>query len=509
MPVSEKERYEEMQFVLDVPLDGSLIGADADGQELRVVARRADGSLSSETVLVQAGEQASVRFQFDESPGPLQLLVGPATATESDVVRHQTLSVDVRGGQWTDSPSVSLEPIAITPYYWWWWLDWCRAFVITGKVVCADGTPVPGATVCAYDIDWWFWWTSKEQVGPCAVTQLDGTFEIDFTWCCGLWPWWWWLDRVWEIDGDLIARVGGVLEQDPRITLGRVDSRPSLAAFTDLLGPSARTAGPLAPADHARLETVRSTLLTKLPASAELNTLGVWPWAPWWPWWDCNPDVVFKVTQDCSTPGTVLVDEGIGDVRTNIGTSLSVTLVANDLACCRRTCPTQPCVEGECIDIASACLTPINDIGGDPGSPAVPPALVGYANPGGNDEAFGGTVTIDNANIMIGVDYYEVQYFDAGAWTSLPPGAAENFYRTWLEPAPFPLVWPSGAVPFSFTNRVVAGTASTVNVVESREHYEASPGLPGAAFWTSNQFLVIPIDSSKFGDGTYEFRVRA
>ena len=125
MPVSE-ERYEEKQFVLDVPLDSSLIGADADGQELRVVARHADGCLSSKTVRVQPGEHASVRFHFDESPGPLQLLVGPATATESDVVRHQTLSVDVRGRQWSDTSRVSLEPIALTPYYWWWWLDWFR-----------------------------------------------------------------------------------------------------------------------------------------------------------------------------------------------------------------------------------------------------------------------------------------------------------------------------------------------------------------------------------------------
>jgi len=512
MPVSE-ERYEEKQFVLDVPLDGSLIGADADGQELRVVARHADGCLSSKTVRVQPGEHASVRFHFDESPGPLQLLVGPATATESDVVRHQTLSVDVRGRQWSDTSRVSLEPIALTPYYWWWWLDWCRPFVITGKVVCADGSPVPGATVCAYDIDWWFWWTSTQQIGPCATTQLDGTFEIDFTWCCGLWPWWWWLDRVWEIDSDLITRVGGVLEQDPRINLGRVDSKPSLAAFSELLGPTAANRGPLVPDDHAHLETVRSTLAAKLPGSAELSALGVWPWAPWRPWWDCNPDVIFKVTQDCTAPGTVLLDEGIGDVRVNIGTSTQVTLVANELACCVQTCPTHPCHEGQCIDVFDVCLIAINDIGGNPGSPpATPTALTGYASPGSGDRAFGGTVKVHNENIMTGVDYYEVQYFDGTAWSGLPPGAAENFYRTWLEPAPWPAVWPSGAVPFPFTNRVVAGSSpvATVMVVESREHYEASPGLPGAAVWTSpNASLVIPIDSSRFSDGTYKFRVVA
>lgn len=502
-------------FTLEVPLDVSQIGGETEAQELRVLARTRDGSLSSETVRAKPGRRASVALSFPESPGPLQLLVGPASASESDLVNLQTISVDVPARRWGKEPKLTLEPVLIPPYYWWWWLEWCRRFVIRGKVVCADGSPVPGATVCAYDIDWWFWWISTQQLG-CATTALDGTFEIDFTWCCGWWPWWWWRDRVWELDPELSTLVSATLEQDPRIELGRVGTQPSLSAFSKLLGPGAAIRGQLAPSDAERLEQLRETLVAKLPASAELSALRVWPWWPWWPWWDCDVDLIFKVTQDCTTPGAVLLQEGIGQVRSNISQSTQVTLVANELACCRRPCPTQPCVEGECLDVAEVCSIPINEIGGNP--PGTPSAPVGYLYPGAvapgvasanGDRAFGGTIDVSGANIMTGVDYYEVQYFDGADWIDLPPGAAESFFRTWLEPVPPPKVWPSGAVPFQFVNRIVAGSSptATVNVVESREHYEASPGLPGAAFWTSNEFLIIPIDSSKFADGTYEFRV--
>jgi len=500
-------------FALEVPLDASQIKADAEAQELRVLARARDGSMNSKKVRAKPGGHTSVTLSFPESPGPLQVLVGPATASESDLVNLQTISVDVPGRKWQDSRKLSIEPVVIPPYYWWWWPEWCRRFVIRGQVVCADGSPVPGATVCAYDVDWWFWWTSTQQLG-CATTDLNGTFEIDFMWCCGWWPWWWWRDRVWEIDRDLIALVSATLEQDPRIKLGRVGTQPSLTVFNELLDPATATRGPLTPTDAERLEQLRATLVAKLPSSAELSALRVWPWWPWWPWWDCDVDLIFKVTQDCTEPGTVVLQEGIDQVRVDIGQATQVTLVANDLACCRRRCPTEPCIEGECLDIADVCSEPINDVGGNP--PGTPTSPVGYLYPGwvapgtasaNGDRAFGGTVDISNANVMTGVDYYEVQYFNGSDWVDLPPGAAEDFFRAWLEPVPPPTVWPSGAVPFPFSNRVVKGKLATVNVVESREHYEASPGLPGAAFWTSNEFLVVPIDSSKFPDGTYEFRV--
>jgi hypothetical protein len=517
--------YGNDQFILEVPIDLSQIGADADAQELRVVARARDGSLTSGTVTGEAGGRVSVSLAFPERPGPLQVLVGPASATESQLVNLQTISVNVPGRTWGDARVVTVEPVAIAPFYWWWWLEWCRRFVIRGRVVCDDGSPVPYATVCAYDLDWWFWWTSTELLG-CATTDINGAFEIDFTWCCGWWPWWWWRSRVWQISQELVGLISGVLEQDPRIALGRSGLQPSLSVFSTLdrsrAVPAAQT---LAPADIPALEGLRRTLGTAFPESAELAALRIWPWWPWGPWWDCNPDVIFKVTQDCGKPGTVILQEGFGQVRSNIPQVSQVILVANDLACCRRPCP-EPCLECEGIDIANICQAPVTDVGGNLGAlpapagrlgpGAVAPVLPVNAHYAGEppaalwngDRAFAGTVTVSNANIVTGVDYYEIQYWDGSAWADLPPGAAENFNREWLVPSG-PFSFTTLVAPFAFTSRTVAGSSppKSVTVVETRERYEATTGLPPGAFGVQNEWLVVPINSTVFADGTYQFRV--
>jgi hypothetical protein len=512
------------QFILEIPIDLSQVAADAGAQELRVVARANDGSLTSRTVTGEAGGQTSVSLGFPGRPGPVQLLVGPATATDDQLVNLQTISVSVPARGWGEDSALAIDPIVITPYYWWWWLGWCRRFVVRGRVVCADGSPVPAATVCAYDLDSWFWWTSTELLG-CATTDINGSFEIEFTWCCGWWPWWWWNSREWQINQDLVGLVTGVLEQDPRVKLGRSGLQPSLSPFSTLSASRAvATSRLLGPADVTAIEQLREPVSAKLPASAELTALRIWPWWPWRPWWDCNPDVIFKVTQDCAKPGTVILQEGFGQVRSDLAQASEVTLVANELACCRRACPTQPCTECEGIDIADICSTPVNDVGGNLGAPPSPagylfPGAVAAVAPGSvsyqgdppsslynGDRAFAGEVDVSNANIVTGVDYYEVQYFDGSAWSGLPPGAAMDFYRTWLQGVtPFP----SGSVLFPFTSRAVAASspAATVTVVETREHYEATTGLPPSAFWTSNEWLVVPIASGKFPDGTYQFRV--
>ena len=438
------------EFSLEIPLDLSQIAAGADAQELRVVARDQEGSLTSGTVTGEAGDQPSVRLTFPRRPGPLQVLVGPATATESQLVGLQTISVSVPGQTWGDASFVAIEPIAVAPYFWWWWRS-----------------------------------------------------------------------RVWEFSQDLAGLVSGVLEQDPRVKLGRSGLQPSLNLFSGLNASRAVTMSQqLTPEDVPAVAALRESLSAKLPDSAELAALRIWPWWPWWPWWDCYPDVIFKVTQDCNQPGTVILDEGFAQVRPDIPRELQVNLVANDLACCRRDCPTQPCTECEGIDIADICGVPINDVGGNIGAA---PSPAGYAFPGAvaaaahstvqgdpspslydGDRAWAGTVTVSNANIVAGVDYYEIQYLVGSTWSSLPAGAAEEFYRDWLSGvSPFP----SGSVKFPFTSMGVQGTATSVSVVETREHYEARTGFGLPQFWTSNVNMVVPIDSHAFHDGTYDFRV--
>ncbi len=496
----------ERGYVLEVPLDATAIGK-GEAQELRVVAIGKGGTAAMETVTVRAGGQQSVALSFAEQPGALRVLVGPASASDEELTQSQTIAVDVPGRVWKDTKAV-IDPIRISPYFWWWWPFWCREYVVRGRVVCADGSPVPGALVCANDVDWLWWWSSTEQVG-CDTTDINGAFEIKFRWCCGRWPWWWWKYRAWKFDPILVDRIKPVLERDPRIELGRTTAQPSLEPFSKLLAAEGiPTNKPLTAHDAPRLEGLRDKLLAVLPAASELEALRVWPYVPWWPWWDCTPDLIFRVTQDCDQPGTVIYDESVLQTRWNVTNPLDVTLVANDLACYRPICPEQPCHEGECLDISSICGASIDTIGGNPGAD---PAPVGYlypnAVPAGNpvwngDRPFAGGVTVHKANVMTGVDYYEIEVDSGGGFGPMPPGGAVSFSRHWLRPpGPWNPLWTHGDVGFPFT------TMSGHLVVESREHYEATTGLPTAAFWTTNADLVVPIDSTKFGDGTYRFRV--
>jgi hypothetical protein len=69
-------------------------------------------------------------------------------------------------------------------------------------------------------------------------------------------------------------------------------------------------------------------------AEKELERLRLWPWYPWQPWFDCSPDIIFKVTQACGGPAKLIVNESIFQTRWDIPAALSVTLVANQDACC-------------------------------------------------------------------------------------------------------------------------------------------------------------------------------
>ncbi|HEY3001510.1 MAG TPA: hypothetical protein VGJ44_04105 [Kribbellaceae bacterium] len=493
-------------YVLEVPLDASAVGK-GEAQELRVIAVRKEGTAAAATATVRPGGAQSVALSFDAHPGAVRVLVGPGNATDEELIGSQTIAVDVPSRVW-DGPKAVIDPVRISPYYWHWWPFWCREFVVRGRVVCADGSPVPGAEVCGYDVDWLWWWSSSQLVG-CDTTDVNGAFEIKFRWCCGRWPWWWWKYREWRFDPILAERITPVLERDPRIELGRTTAQPSLEPLSKILASDGiRTDRPLTASDAAQLDAIRGKLTAVLPPAPELEALRVWPWVPWWPWWDCTPDLIFRVTQDCEKPGTVIYSESVLQTRWNIANPLDVTLVANDLACCRRVCPDQPCVEGECIDISNICGASIDDVGGNPGAAATPegylyPNAVAAGTAAWNgDRPFAGTVTVSKANIMTGVDYYEIEVDSGGGYGPMPPGAAVSFSRHWLRPpGPWSPVWTHGDVGFAFTSM------SGHTVVGSREHWEATTGLPAAAFWTTNADLVVPIDSTKFGDGTYRFRV--
>jgi hypothetical protein len=457
-------------------------------------------------VNVEPGGEATVRLAVGAEDGAIRVLVGPARATDEELTVSDTIAVDVPAA--VVATGKARLPIALSPYFWHWWWRWCEEFVVRGRVVCADGSPVPGAEVCAFDVDWWWWWNSTQQVG-CATTDINGAFEIRFRWCCGFGPWWWWRYRIWDLDPGLADRIRGVLDRDPRLELARSSAQPSLGVFSKILASEGVvTPRPLTATDAPMLEGIRKTLLAKLPPAPELAALHIWPWWPWWPWWDCTPDLIFRVTQDCHEPGTVIVDESVFDTRWDVPNPLDVVLVANDLACCRRGCPDPPCLCDDCLNVARICGASIDDVGGNAGAPGPdgylwPGAVIPGSAGSNGDRPFAGTVTVEKANCFAGVDYYEIEVDSGSGFGPLPPGAAQSFHRHWLQPPhpPAQPLWQHGDVGFPFT------TMSGHLVAETREHYEATVGLPVDAFWTVNADLVVPIDSTKLADGTHSFRV--
>jgi hypothetical protein len=510
-PGSRQGRGKPGRYQLTIPIDASAI-EDRQAGDVKVAARDSNGRIQARLAKVDAKGYGSATLEFEQQPGALSVFVGPGDATDDELVNLETLQFKVSARRWGNESSLALKPLLIPPYYWYWWRRWCRTFVIRGTVVCPDGSPVVGAEVCAYDVDWFFIWSSKQLIG-CATTDVNGAFELRFRWCCGWWPWWWWRFRVWQLDPTLSAHIANLARRHPELSLGPITgNQPNTLPFKSLAG-TLRTGAvePLLRTDVGSLERLREQLVAKLPPAPELERLHVWPWWPWWPWRDCTPDVIFRVTQDCGTYAATIVDEGIGDTRWNIPNPLDVTLVANDQACCRPPCP-DPCEEGECIIIDRVCEWSVEDIGGNLGAP---PAPAGYLHPGpvpldttGRHRPFGGIVPVyKNPGDLIGVDYLEFEFSaDNGAtWLPLPAGAGVNFTRLrWDDPGSPPSV----QEPFAFDSSSFPGHT----VLETREHREGVIGgtwdVPGADhFWLSmNWDLLIPIDSTKFADGTYLFR---
>jgi len=361
-------------FTLAVPLDATQIEEREHHREVKVLLQNADGDCSCETVRFDKGGHARAEFTFERRPGGLEVIVGPADASDEQLVGMRTITSRIAARAWSRDAHLAIEPIVILPYFWYWWWRWCRTFTIRGTVVCADGRPVPGAKVCARDVDFFWWWTSLHEVG-CATTDVNGAFEIKFTWCCGFWPWWWWATRAWQVDPVIAERIQTSLREGTEITsLPAPTPTPDLAVFDRLLGqgPEAPLArGPIT--DPAALEPAREALLKRLPQRPDLESQRIWPWWPWRPWTDCTPDITFNVTQDCGQGDRVILAEDFSQIRWDIPTTLNVVLVAASDACC--VTPRPICGEAECIAITKVCDDLLADVGGNFGAPAAP---VGY-----------------------------------------------------------------------------------------------------------------------------------
>jgi hypothetical protein len=500
---------------LEVPIDASGIEGFEPGNPVQVLVQGAKGALASTLVKLDNKGHGIAKFTFGAHPGSVSLILGPHDATPEQLSRLQTISVNIPVRRWGGLTTLKLPSIVISRYYWEWWPIWCRTFSICGRVLCPDGSPAVGATVCAYDVDWWWWWTSTQQIG-CATTDSTGAFCMTFTWCCGWWDWWWWTSRSWRLDEGLVEQITSVMRRNPDLpALAPRTTQPSLADFSKFLGASAAHLGTAKTINSNALASLGELLRQKMPPSQELRQAHIWPWYPWEPPGnDCSPDVIFKVTQNCSPTGdpTVIVNETIWDTRWDIPTTLNVTLVANDKACCLP--PSLPCGDPECLDLTDACGFTVDTIGGNIGAPPAPIVLNGLYAPNASqtysDRPFGGNVPISGTAECTGsVDYYEFEWMTqanwqvnpAGPWNSMPPNANGAFTRQYISFIPLAFV------PVTFAPQAISGR----NVYETLHHFEGAnpPGWGSNRLWIVNRDMLINwLTANNFNDGTYYLRLK-
>lgn len=525
---------------ITVPLDASGIEGLDPKQPIKVLLVSGGKPLTSEVVTIDKKGQAQVSVDVEGKARGLRVVVGPPDATDEELLGLQTIAVDVPLRRWLGRDDLVIPAIRITPYYWFWWLRWCRNFTIHGRVLCPDGSPVPGAVVCAYDVDAWWWWWARQQVG-CATTDASGSFTLTFRWCCGWWPWWWWRLRRWQVEPTLAGHILGALQREPRFPrIPPPEPQPDIRLFENLLGsqplpPNVARSSPassvrgsaggavadaagasatlrvanlgrqaVATVDPAQLDGLRERLVTRLPQIPALQSLHLWPWWPWQPWWDCTPDIIFRATQTCGGVEHVIVNEGWFQARWNIPQLINVTLTATDEACC---VPITDCIEGECLALAKVCSVDADEVGGNPGAD---PAPIGYAFPNvisnGGDAPFAGVVDIrGTVQCLSGIDYYEIEFTaDSGAtWQVVPPEALGTFFREYWD--------------FALATDVDVAFSATVpidghHVYETIERYEAThtPADWGATkVWlgTNIDMVFRWVTDPAFGDGTYGLQV--
>lgn len=517
---------------ITIPLDASGIEGLDSKQPVKVLLTSGGRPVAAERVTFDTKGQAQISMDVDAKAGGLRVVVGPHDASDVELLGLQTIGVDIPLRRWLGRDELVIPTIRITPYYWFWWLRWCRTFTVHGRVLCPDGSPVPGAVVCAYDVDAWWWWWSRQQVG-CATTDATGSFTLTFRWCCGWWPWFWWRLRRWQVEPTLAGHILSALQREPRFPkLPLPGPQPDLSFFDALtggpssvrsaakasssgalgsMGKATTTVRALAPSrqalaaiDPTRLESIRETLVSRLPNIPALQSIHLWPWRPWQPWWDCTPDIIFRATQTCGGHEHAIVDEGWFSARWDIPQHLHVTLTASDDACC---IPPNGCVDGECLALAKVCSVDADEVGGNPGADPTP---VGYAFPNvisnGGDAPFAGVVNIrGTAQCMADIDYYELEFTaDSGAtWQVVPPEALGTFFREYWD--------------FGLASDVDVAFSATVpidghHVYETVEHYEAThtpADWGGSKVWLgTNIDMVFPwVTSPAFADGTYGLQV--
>ncbi len=507
---------------INVPIDTSKLSPEERGsQKVRVAAQSGEHIVS--TVVDISSGAATAKLDLDAT-GAVTIAVGPEQTSAADLFRRNTIQVTARAAAAKDgTPSYVYKPIVITSPIWNRWLRWCRTFTISGYVYGQDGNPVPSAEVSAYNVDWFWWWSASGQVGSTVTTDPTGYFSIDFTWCCGWLPWEWWECRQWRLDPFLVDRIQPVLKLNPALRVNAPS--PKLSLSFSALNPqplppgerqAARQSVSASELDPVTLPAIGEKLRKLLPNVPEFERFCLWPWCPWTPWFNCEPNIIFKVTQSCGGLSNVILDENVFQARLDIPTNLNVTLTANSDAC---TIPTQPGrPEGSCFLFTSCCGVDASDIGLTGSGP-----LAGFAYPGSEDRPFTDAVNIygqfgDSTVSPHYADYYGVEYRPEGSatWTPVPTAALQAFTRQYFDATKsYPNQWFNPT--FTPQPLPISGSPGVfATVYQSPQFFQLSNPTPpndwgDVAFgqsWSNNIDLTAVIDTAGFFvDGPYEIQL--
>ncbi|MEM9556751.1 MAG: carboxypeptidase-like regulatory domain-containing protein [Acidobacteriota bacterium] len=539
---------------LRIPVDASALdGIDDAHRRLRVVARDALGTLRTTDVTLDADGRAEAEIDVPNDLGDVEISIGPGEFGAADLHNLRQPGTRIRFDEIREQPELRVPDFTIRPELWQRWRRWCRTFVVEGQVTCPNGQPVPGATVTAFDVDFWWWWTSWQKVGT-ATTDAQGRYRIEFRWCCGFAPWWWWWRRRhWALDPVLADGLVGALQEVP--TLPRPTPQPDPFLFAPLadvdnlsrlepLFDRKRISEPVVLGNDeldehiARvrlepppqlslqpLEDLRRQLARKLPEPPIAQRLSLWPWYPWQPWFDCAPDLTFQVHAPCPEPETLVLNETIFDLRPNVSTNETIDLVVEDEGCCLA--PTDPQPAGQCVVLSNVCSVDIESIGGNETPPVATAAQAGYARfspppatlayPPTNDNIdrpFAEAIRISGTfGTQANLDVYAFEFrpHGAGAWSPLPGGAARGFSRRFYGPA---LGAPAGTTPDYHWAPFPVQTIDGIEVYSTREHFEDTHepgtwGLGNPRLWlAANYFLLLNAQTKGyFADSAYDFRL--
>jgi len=455
-------------------------------------------------------------------PCPVTLIIGPDVSdrellgieTTRHVIDFTPRKSDISRGKnlANNNASIKVDRISVSPVLYRRWLILCRTYTIRGRVVCRQwkydsieqqwvwcDEPVPGATVETYDVDCFLWWTKRDLITT-TITNVDGTFEVSFRWCCLLfYPW---LRNNWIIDQGVLQRIKHTLIAED-IPVPPIPPQPDPLFLQDLLSSTTKQPGTvigaavsqsnlsLSAAPGVNQPLSAEAMIQAFPNVPELVQLRCWPW---WPHSDCAPDIVFRVTQPCNGEVREIYTETNTQTRWNISTLLDVTLLANDKACCLPTCRDPECPE--CLTLSWVGCVPADLIGNNIG----PLNLRGYAHTAASlDRPFYGNLSI-RGGIGADVDYFKVQYSkNGGAWINLPVPAFGGYTRRYWDGSQF--------IPVGFSPDLKTGQT----VIRTRRHFEdLNPAIPrfgGNVIWDNfDSLFVFDTDVGLTPDALYQLR---